>query len=142
MRCVSRFSVTVLKASNTVLSMIDYVRESIDDSSHVRGFFSSDVFFLAGVVVALVLAVMYVLLVRRGEVSDRFIHSHGVGLLLRAVQVYCEPLLWVSLFGVLTYPLVGFNYFYVSAVSFLTPGFILLLVIVKTLTGEDEESVV
>lgn len=118
------------------------MRESIDNSSHVRGFFSSDIFFLVGVVVALVLAVTYLFLVRRGEVSDRFIHSHGVGLLLRAVQVYCEPLLWVSLLGVLTYPLVGFNYFYVSAVSFLTPGFILLLVFVNTLTGEDEESVV
>ena len=125
-----------------MLSLINYVRESIDNSSHVRGFFSSDIFFLVGVVVALVLAVTYLFLVRRGEVSDRFIHSHGVGLLLRAVQVYCEPLLWVSLLGVLTYPLVGFNYFYVSAVSFLTPGFILLLVIVYTLTGEDEESVV
>lgn len=125
-----------------MLSLINYVRESIDNSSHVRGFFSSDIFFLVGVVVALVLAVTYLLLVRRGEVSDRFIHSHGFGLILRAVQVYCEPMLWVSFLGVLTYPLVGFNYFYVSAVSFLTPGFILLLVIVKTLTGEDEESVV
>ena len=75
--------------------------------------------------------------------SDRFIRILTVWVyFFRAVQVYCEPLLWVSLFGVLTYPLVGFNYFYVSAVSFLTPGFILLLVIVKTLTGEDEESVV
>ena len=125
-----------------MLSLIDYVRESIDSSSHVRGFFASDVLFLIGAVVALVLAVTYLLLVRRGEVSDRFIHSHGVCLLLRAVQVYCEPLLWVSLLGVLTYPMVGFNYFYVFAVSFLTPGFILLLVIVKTLTGEGEESVV